>query len=78
MTDTTTPSAGQETAAPVQSNVITIDPRAELLEERALSAHYRNRCLILANEVLQRGETIEQQKSLIEHLKSQVLAAGGE
>lgn len=59
--------AGQEAAAP---QVIQIHPLAELEEAQWLLACYRNRNLLMANDRHLLRETIEQQKSLIDHLKA--------
>lgn len=67
MTDTTTPPAGQDAAA---SNVVQIDPLVELEESRALLAFYHNRNLIVAQDRFVMRQTVEQQKSLIDHLRA--------
>jgi hypothetical protein len=66
MTEPTTPPAGQDAAG---HQIVQIDPIAELGELQWLLSCYRNRNLILANERHLLNATVNQQKSLIEHLK---------
>ncbi|WPJ68024.1 hypothetical protein STOPSMEL_48 [Sinorhizobium phage StopSmel] len=41
------------TGEPMDTQTISIDPRVGLSEEQALSAHYRNRALILGQSLLE-------------------------
>jgi len=51
------------------SEMMQIDPRAALVEQIALCEHYRNRNLVLAQQVHELAATVEAQRLEIERLQ---------